>query len=167
MGLQSRVHWDQPVCVCWLKWTLVKAQQSSWCVRNPLLSHSYRNGLGMSLAHGIWEDGVDFKQSWHPAFLSYVYSPTFYLSPPKVKSGWFTCFSVFSFSKSLCSNEYMYLHTCSNVRKLFLIFMLFSPCLSQDIFIHPTEQVVGANHEPFLFHAFPRLLQASPKLSSG
>lgn len=69
-----------------------------------LLSHSYSHGLSMSLAQGIWklrmEDGVDFKQLWNPAFHSYVYSPTFYLSPSEVKSGWFTYFSVFSFSKA-------------------------------------------------------------------
>lgn len=33
------------------------------------------------------EDGVDFKQSWRLAFLSYVYSPTLYLSPSERKSG--------------------------------------------------------------------------------
>lgn len=73
-------------------------------IQGPLLSHGYNHGLSMSLAQRIWklrmEDGIDFKQSWYPAFLSYVYSPSFYLSPSEVKSRWFTCFSVFSFSKA-------------------------------------------------------------------
>lgn len=103
-------------------------------IQAPFLSHGYRHGLSMSFAQGIWklrmEDGVDFKQSWHPPFYSYVCSPTLYLSASKVKSGWFTCFSVFSFSKSFRLNEYMYLHTCSNIRRGYLTFMLFSPCLS-------------------------------------
>lgn len=116
---------------------------------------------------GSWEWKMGWILNSHSTLHSSLMSAHLpFIWVPKVKSGWFTFFSVFSFSKSFCLNEYVYLHACCNVRRGFLIFMLFSSCLSQDIFIHPTKQVVGTNHEPFLFHAFPRLFQASPKLNS-
>lgn len=45
--------------------------------------------------------------------------------------------------------------------------MLFSPCSTRHLYPHQKQPTDDGETKPFLFHAFPSLLQASPELSSG